>query len=437
MIYIKTIFSCLAVFAFLVNGVNAQELLTKDAAIETTLSNNYGIALAKKNIEIAKNNTSKKANGYLPTVDANASGNLDFGGSGQSFNNGLDVTTSNALTLGANASINANYAIINKTRDYTLGQLKEELNLSNLELRSIMEDNVYQVLSAYYQIAQLTTNQKVLQEAMAVSRRRLLRKQYQFEFGQGNKLDVLNAEVDIQRDSINIINSEQLIANAKRNLNAILNRDIDLEFNVDTTVLYNPLLSLEQLITDAKQNNVNIAILKKNTEITNYNFDIIESSKKPTLNATGSYRVSIQDNPDESFITKSNNRGLSLGLNASWNLFDGGRREIQKQNNQVALEIQSLQKLQIEQQLERDITNTWYNYQNALLVLDVEQANLATNRANFERTEERFKAGQISSIEFRQAQLNLLNAATSYNSARYDAVLDALDLRRLSGRLLE
>ncbi len=437
MFYIKSIFVCLILFAFSTKGLNAQELLTKDAAIETTLSNNYGIALARKNIEIAKNNTDKKANGYLPTVDASAAGSLDFGGSGQSFSTGQEVSTSNALTLGANASINANYALINKTRDYTLEQLKEELNLSNLELRSIMEDNVFQVLTAYYQIAQLTSNQEVLKEAMAVSRRRLLRKQYQFELGQGNKLDVLNAEVDIQRDTINIINSAQLIANAKRNLNAILNRDIDLAFEVDTTVVYNPLLSLEQITTDAKQNNVNLAILKKNTEITNYNFDIIESSKKPTLNATGSYGVNIQDNPDESFITKSNTRGLSLGLNASWNLFDGGRREIQKQNNQVALEIQSIQKLQIEQQLERDVANTWYNYQNALLVLQVEQANLATNRVNFERTEERFKAGQISSIEFRQAQLNLMNAATSYNSARYDAVLFELDLRRLSGSLLD
>lgn len=38
--------------------------------------------------------------------------------------------------------------------------------------------------------------------------------------------------------------------------------------------------------------------------------------------------------------------------------------------------------------------------------------------------------------EFRQAQLNLLNAATSFSSARYDAVLLEVDLRRFSGSLL-
>ncbi len=431
----------IAVFSFLlvllsISMVSAQNLLTKEDAIASTLSNNYGIALAKKNIEIAENNTSKKNNGYLPTVDASAGATLDFGGSSSSFQNGNDITVSNALTLGANASVKANYTLINKTRGYTLEQLKEELNLSNLELRSAMEENVYQVLSAYYQLAQLSTNLEVLRQAMQVNRRRLQRKHYLFEYGQGNKLEVLNAEVDIQRDSINLLNQQQMIANAKRNLNTLINRDVNTDFDIDTTVVYNSQLKLEQLIAEAKQNNVNLAIIRKNAEITQSNFQIIEAGKKPTLNASAAYNFSIQDNPGESFITSQNNRGFALGLNANWNLFDGGRREIQKQNNEVALQIQGIQKLQLEQQLERDITNTWGNYQNALFILQVEQANLATNQANFERTEERFKAGQVNSVEFRQAQLNLLNAGTSYNAARFDALLRELDLTRLSGALL-
>ena len=95
-----------------------------------------------------------------------------------------------------------------------------------------------------------------------------------------------------------------------------------------------------------------------------------------------------------------------------------------------------MQKQQLQMELERDVANTWESYQNALYVLEAEAASLVTNQLNLQRTEEQFKAGQVSSVEFRQAQVNLLNSATNYNNARYDAKLIELQLLQLSGGLL-
>jgi outer membrane protein TolC len=39
-------------------------------------------------------------------------------------------------------------------------------------------------------------------------------------------------------------------------------------------------------------------------------------------------------------------------------------------------------------------------------------------------------------LEFRQAQLNLLNAQTSYNLAKFDAKLAEVQLLQLTGQLL-
>ncbi|NNK39189.1 MAG: TolC family protein, partial [Winogradskyella sp.] len=55
---------------------------------------------------------------------------------------------------------------------------------------------------------------------------------------------------------------------------------------------------------------------------------------------------------------------------------------------------------------------------------------------NFERTEEKFKLGQVTSIEFRQAQLNLLSAELNRNQAKYDAKLAEIIVLQLSGELL-
>ena len=69
--------------------------------------------------------------------------------------------------------------------------------------------------------------------------------------------------------------------------------------------------------------------------------------------------------------------------------------------------------------------------------MQAEEKNLSINQLNFERTAEQFKVGQINSVEFRQAQLNLLTAATNLNAAKFDAKAIEIVLLQLSGRLME
>ena len=86
--------------------------------------------------------------------------------------------------------------------------------------------------------------------------------------------------------------------------------------------------------------------------------------------------------------------------------------------------------------MDRDIKNAWGDYQNALFVLEVQQKNLQTNLDNFNRSRERYQLGQISSVDFRVAQLNLLNAVLDRSQAKYNAKLAELLLLQVSGELL-
>jgi outer membrane protein TolC len=127
---------------------------------------------------------------------------------------------------------------------------------------------------------------------------------------------------------------------------------------------------------------------------------------------------------------------LSGGINLTWNIFSGGRNRTQVQNAKINLETQQLQKQQIEIEVNRDFNNAWEDYENKLFILQTQQKNVQTNTDNFNRTEENFKLGQITSIEFRQAQLNLINAINAKNAAKYEAKLSELQLLQLSGELL-
>jgi len=123
-------------------------------------------------------------------------------------------------------------------------------------------------------------------------------------------------------------------------------------------------------------------------------------------------------------------------VNLSWDLFDGGQTSVAIQNAKINKENQQLQKKQIALEVERDIANALGNYENKLYIYRVQEENVLTNEDNFNRSEEQYRLGQISSIEFRQAQINLLDAKTSLNLAKYDAKLAELQLLQLTGQLL-
>jgi outer membrane protein TolC len=75
-------------------------------------------------------------------------------------------------------------------------------------------------------------------------------------------------------------------------------------------------------------------------------------------------------------------------------------------------------------------------YQNRQVVFSIQEKNVETNQNNFDRSKEQFSLGSISSISFRQAQINLMNAQTNKNKAKYDAKLAELQLLQLTGQLL-
>jgi outer membrane protein TolC len=158
----------------------------------------------------------------------------------------------------------------------------------------------------------------------------------------------------------------------------------------------------------------------------------------PRLDLFGSYGWNRNISPESPFFPGSiqTTKGYSAGVSLSWNLFDGGQTSVRIQNAKIAYETQQLQKESIVQSVDRDIQNAYQNYKNRLYIFELQNKNVITNQNNFDRTFQQFKIGQISSIEFRQAQLNLLNAQTSLNLAKFDAKLAEVQLLQLTGQLL-
>lgn len=434
----KRIQYTLLLFLSVFMGLAQEELLSKEEAIELTLQNNLGILVARNTQKIDDNNANILNSGYLPTVTANAGGSIDRQNTEGQLANGETRTADGVETRRYNASLNVNYTLFDGLgRYYDYKSFKERSQQSELEVRQTIESTVLQLFTVYYEVARLTENTENLEQALAISKDRLKRAEYQFEYGQNTGLDVLNAEVDINTDSINLINSRQQLRNTMRDLNLILNRELSVTFSADTTVNFVSGLEMEHMHNEAKSQNVRLQIAEKQMNINMLNIKSAKSAFLPTVGLTGSYgwNESSNNNP-LAFTVQNTTSGVSGGVNLTWSLFDGGRAITGIKNVKIGYENQELLQKQIELEVERDIRNAWDSYTNALYVLEVQEKNLQTTQDNFNRTDERYKLGQITSIEFRQAQLNLLNAELAQSQAKYSAKLAELQMLQISGQLL-
>lgn len=431
-------------FLSVLQGVS-QEILTKKEALEITLENNFGIKVANNNLEVAKNNSSIFNSGYLPTATINSGADYrrnnqtivfldpETGADSERVGNGV-------VTKTYNASVGLNYTLFDGLgRKYNYKQLKETYNLTEIQAKETIENTYLQLFTLYFQIARLSENTLNLEEALSISKTRLERAEYQYEYGQSTRLELLNAEVDINNDSIVLINSRQQLANAKRGLNSVLGVEKEVSYNVETVVDFKLLMNFDELQQKTLSNNSVLQQNEKNIAISEFNIKVNQSGYLPSLNFNSSYGFSRTENENlvNPFGTRSINiDGLNAGLSLTWNLFDGGTRKTRVANAKIALENQQILLEQQKVTVSNDLKNTFENYQNQLFIISAQEKNVLTAQNNFDRSEANYKLGQITSIEFRQAQINLINLKTAYNNAKFDAKLIELQLLQLSGDIL-
>ena len=423
--------------SFYMTSITAQKLVSISEAIELALENNYGIKIISNNKEIAKNNAGVLNSGYLPTVTSSSGATFNRDNLEAEFANGESTALNGAKSSRYNASINLNYTLFDGLgRYYDYKRLKETYKLSELQARETIENTIAQLYVVYYNVAQVTENVTVLEKTLTVSKDRITRASYQFEYGQGTMLNVLNAQVDINNDSINLINAKQQLVNTKRDLNVVLGNVISSEFRGDTTIDFKLDIDQNDLANKVKSNNVNLLQLDKNIMINTFIVKANKSGYLPSLGLTGSYGWNKGNNNAASFVAVSTNTGLSGGLSLSWNLFDGGATATRVTNAKIELENRSLEKESMVIDIERNFNNAWDDYQNKLTIFQVQENNIITSTNNFNRTQEKYKLGQATSIEFRQAQLNLINSELNRNQAKYAAKIAELTVLQLSGELL-
>ena len=417
-------------------SISAQVKLTFDKALELTLANNYDILMANVNQEIAENSATKSNNGFLPSVTASGAYNW-------TYYNGENELVSETRTFDANNSYNynagifANYTLFNGFgRKFSFLQSKGNLKLTKLQMQQIIQNSILELSRIYHEVARLEESVESLEKLVAISKDRYVRAEYNYDYGQTNKLGVLNAKVDLNTDSISLINGIQELANLKRNLNFLMGQEVSQEIMVDKEVETNQIITEAEVILGAEEKNIQLQLLKANLDMNQFAISTSKSNWLPNVGANAGYLYQGTDNPNGVFAIGSKNYGPQAGLSLSWNLFNG-QNNVAVKNAKLRLTNIKIEQQSIQQSVKSDALNLHTAYRNLLFILRSQTDNVATATDNFIRSEDSFKRGIINSIEFRQAQLNLLNAEQALSRAKYDAKNAEYQVMAVMGELVK
>ncbi len=410
--------------------LEAQTTLSLDQAITNTMQNNYGIKMTKNLTQMSFNSVKPANAGLLPKVDL--SGNMNFIDNKIQQDEGeIDQTyTNNSIGIGLSYTLFDGMGSL-----YTYQKMKSQHKETQLQEKAYIENTLIQLINVYYQVASFQDNLKISEEMLEISNDRLERIVTKKEFGRSSGLDLLNARVDFNNDSVNYINIQRQYDEARRNLNLLMGIQSSPEYEVDTQIDPFKAYSLESLMTEALERNAAYLLSKNKILSSEIELKKVKSLSSPKLMLQSSYGYN-QQTDNLAFNYNNPNMSFSAGLSLSFSLFDGGIKKSQRQNAKLGVENLKLSMEEEKLELKTSIENGYAAYDNSLAILKAEQKNLASSQLNFDQSSEYFKLGQISSTQFREAQLNLNRAKTSISSAIFSAKLAEMELMRLTGLIL-
>jgi outer membrane protein len=413
----------------------AADTLRVNEAIALALQNNFSISLAQNDMQVAGVNNSPGAAGMLPRLDLTGSKTKTVNNTKQEYFNGTSKVANNAATNNFLSGLQLSWTVFDGLNMFVQrNKLNELENLSGFQLRSVIEGTVADVVNTYFEIVSQEALAKVYREALQISDDRKKFASAKYNLGSGSELAVLQATVDMNADSANLIRQISLIQNLKADLNRLLCRDLGQKFSVVMGIPVNSNLDYEGLIKKAEEENPNLQIARNAISLTSLAVRELQSQQMPRLTVNSGLRYS-KSSSDADLYKFSRTYGYNVGLSFSYNIFNGFTTKQKISAARIKSESAEIGLKSMKLEIETNIWQVYNDYITNLKLIQFETGSLEFARHSFYVSEEKYRIGSLNDMEFRDSQSKLMEAENRLLSAKYLCKLAETELLRLSGQL--
>ena len=424
----RILITILAVSAAL--GAKAQEVYSLKQCIETGLERNYSIRIIRNEQLISDNNATQGNAGYLPTIDLSGGFSGTVNNNRNKLSDGTTEKENGVNSETGNIGLNVNWTVFDGfgiQAEYA--RLKELKKMGELDTRLTIEDFVATLSGEYYNMIRQYIRLRNLRSSLDLSRERVRIAEERYHIGSGSRMDLQQAQVDFNADSSNVLNQLEVVHTSRIRLNELMALDnIDEQIALkDSVIRPNIFLDEVDLWQSTLASNASLLIAQKNQTLSELDYKKVKSRDYPYVKLNAGYGYTA--NWYEVGATDLQQRlGLNYGLTVGLNLFDGFNRRRERRNARIQIENSQLKKQELELGLRADMSNLWMAYRNNLDLWSLEKENVIVALENHRIAIDRYKLGELSGIELREAQISLLEAEERQSIAEYSTKLCEISL---------
>jgi len=413
----------------------SQDTLSLIKAIDIALENNYGIVIARKQLDISEINNHPGAAGMLPKVGITGTRNYQVNDTHQEYYDGRIRDSDKAKSSSFNTGIQLNWTIFDGFNMFIQKDKLEELQyLGESQLRATIESTLAEVIIAYFDIVIQKKMVNVYHESVNISAERKKFAAARLKVGSGSELSFLQASVDLNADSATWIGQLMALDNSKANLNRLLCRDISITFVTENDIPLRTDLIYETLLHKVLEVNPELTTARINLNLASLNIKETRSEIYPRINFSSGY--SFNSSLSEVGLLHSNrNLGYIAGLSLTYNIFDGLNTRKKIQTAKIREESARLETQQTEIDLQTRLKRIFNDYETNLRLIQLETENLSLAKRNYSIAEEKFRLGAITDIELRETQNKMMDAESRFLLSQYRCKVAETELLLLSGEI--
>lgn len=363
---------------------------------------------------------------------------------GQQFSSGITGTgQQRGLTLSSiwrmDASIEASWSLINPARNPRIAAARDSYEKAKnqylIGLRKLRLD----AATLYFNLQEQDEQVRIGQESVRSSQVSLRDARARYQAGVATKLEVLQAETQLARDQQLLTNSlaRQSIARRALAANLSLPQDVTPTAKDPSRVLGVWMPSLQESIVAAYtfREELDQALLDISEANSSANAELAQV--QPFLNIVNTFSAGRSYGYEFVRTPIPNEEGWSadntVGLNLSWNLFDGGRARARYRQEKERAQQNRFTFASTRDQIRQEVEESFYRLEQNNRDISTTSREVISARESLRLARLRFQAGVTTQREVVDTQRDLTQAEVRYSSAIADYNRNLADLRRRTG----
>jgi TolC family type I secretion outer membrane protein len=378
--------------------------LTLDESIRLALANNPAIKVAEADKEKAAWVVKEAKAGKAPTLSLGHTSERVHSDETDRTNNNFENTVSLSLPL------------------YTGGKAEsaiEQAKLNNDSAALGLEDTKQQIrldaTSAYYTVLQASNMVKLSQESVDRLNAHVQNVQAKYQVGTVAKTDVLRSEVEAADAEQSLIKAENSYELSIASLNDVIGMPLDTQITVKDQLKYEQVsLTLEQAIQQALVNRPDLAQAELSVAVAEEGVKGARSGYRPTIG------LSASEGWDDTSFPGTDNNTWSVGVKASWNIFDSGLTNSQVKQSQASLEKTRQQRQQAKDAAQLEVRQAYLNLKEAEKRIATSQVTVIKAEEDYKIAQVRYTSGVGTNLDVIDSQVALTQAKTNYVQSLYD-----------------